>query len=935
MNRLNTFIGKKASWIAAAVCLLCFFWLKNPSNPWDRVINSDGKGYYAYLPAMFIYHDLSFSFIDGYEEKYYPAGGDLYKDFRVTAGKGIANKYFPGLAILWLPFFLVAHLLAFVTGALADGYSMPYQLMIAFSAFVYLYFGLRFLKKILDCYTGNELVNGWVVLLTGLATNLVYYTVVEGSMVHVYDFFLVNAFILLIISAARSPQTRYFVLTAFVLGLIVITRPQNGLVIFSIPFLAGTPEGLKKLFRSFFAKPSRWLMSCVSGMLVLSVPLIIWAVQTGIPFIYTYGEEHFRFFHPQTLKFLFSFEKGWLVYTPLAAISLPGFLPLYKSNKYSFWSLLLFLCLLIYVLSSWWVWHYTSQHSQRVMIDFLAYFAILLSLLFRNVFQKPGARAALILFIGLIVLNFWQLYQQVTWVYPRGPVTASAYFSNFFSIKPNGQYFIPEDRVRLRQSFTTDYESNAPFFNQDAVTEKAGSFSGKHCLEMDSAKPVMLFSRGIGSTRSEKMIAIKAGGMFLKADDNSSIRIRVAYGHAGEYYGQSEHDISATLTQGRWSHAEYVSYLPYIRSVSDSVFVYLESVCDNAFADDMTVELLTMKEGDRCDWFGQPDEIVGQADLRNYDMEGAAGACWKGSERVTDEVAFSGTKSCRIDGSSPYSVLFEDSLAGFYGRKDGYIRVAARIHADAEARPVLVFDYRKGSETIRYRAIPVAVADAGGSWVVKEFFDELPVANADKVRIYFWYTSGTKPCYIDDFEVEWVAYLPKKPLRMPGLKDIWPDDYSLTVCNDFEDKSKLSSGKIMQVPGAASQNHATFCNEHNRFSYALKVPLNYVREQHPRGAVITADLCSDHFYTVAALIADFRHEGRSVSYNLLYLRNINEKGKWVPVIHQVLLPAGADADTLLVYFYLPHGDEQLMADNICVRLLPLQAGAKKVISRKP
>ena len=38
--------------------LLGFFIIKKPYYEWDRVINSDGKGYYAYLPAIFIYNDL-------------------------------------------------------------------------------------------------------------------------------------------------------------------------------------------------------------------------------------------------------------------------------------------------------------------------------------------------------------------------------------------------------------------------------------------------------------------------------------------------------------------------------------------------------------------------------------------------------------------------------------------------------------------------------------------------------------------------------------------------------------------------------------------------------------------------------------------------------------------------------------------------------------
>ena len=56
--------------IILLVYILFFLGFKAPEKSWDRVINSDGKGYYAYLPAIFIYHDLQFKFVEGYEAQY-------------------------------------------------------------------------------------------------------------------------------------------------------------------------------------------------------------------------------------------------------------------------------------------------------------------------------------------------------------------------------------------------------------------------------------------------------------------------------------------------------------------------------------------------------------------------------------------------------------------------------------------------------------------------------------------------------------------------------------------------------------------------------------------------------------------------------------------------------------------------------------------------
>ena len=56
--------------IILLIYVLVFLGFKSPEKSWDRVINSDGKGYYAYLPALFIYHDLQFSFVEQYEAAY-------------------------------------------------------------------------------------------------------------------------------------------------------------------------------------------------------------------------------------------------------------------------------------------------------------------------------------------------------------------------------------------------------------------------------------------------------------------------------------------------------------------------------------------------------------------------------------------------------------------------------------------------------------------------------------------------------------------------------------------------------------------------------------------------------------------------------------------------------------------------------------------------
>ncbi|NOX46022.1 MAG: hypothetical protein GXO89_03475, partial [Chlorobi bacterium] len=124
---MRTKVLKYAPLVILFVYLFLSFSIKKPYENWDRVINSDGKGYYAYLPAIFIYHDLDYKFIESYEDRYYPADKSVFKEFRMPYKGETVNKYFPGFSFLWLPFFLLAHVLSLVLGFPADGYSIIYQ----------------------------------------------------------------------------------------------------------------------------------------------------------------------------------------------------------------------------------------------------------------------------------------------------------------------------------------------------------------------------------------------------------------------------------------------------------------------------------------------------------------------------------------------------------------------------------------------------------------------------------------------------------------------------------------------------------------------------------------------------------------------------------------------------------------------------------------
>src|SRR3990170_1398176 len=123
----------------------------------EATISWDASGYYHYLPATFIYHDLKKQkFMAEINEKYMPSPAlDQTYDHQPSGNK--VNKYAIGQAVLFSPFFFLAHGYALLTGTIpADGYSLPYQFAIWFGGLLFSVLGLIWLRKVLMGYVTDN-----------------------------------------------------------------------------------------------------------------------------------------------------------------------------------------------------------------------------------------------------------------------------------------------------------------------------------------------------------------------------------------------------------------------------------------------------------------------------------------------------------------------------------------------------------------------------------------------------------------------------------------------------------------------------------------------------------------------------------------------------------------------------------------------------------
>lgn len=904
------------------VYAVLFLFTKNPSSQWDRVIVSDGKGYYAYLTALFIYHDTDYGFIDKYESEYYPASRQLYKDFRFDTGKGIVNKYFPGPALLWLPFFAAGHAVAVISGYPADGYSLPYQYAIAFAAFFYFWLALLLLRKILRFYTEDENAVAWSLFAVALATNLVYYTINAGCQVHVYNFFLINGFIYSVLEACKRGKPLFFTLAAFMLGMVIISRPQNGLIVFALPFICGSRESFILFLRKAFTEIRILIPSALALALPLLIPVTYWYVKTGHLLVYSYGSESYDLSKPHLLSFLFSFEKGWLLYTPIAAFAALGFIFLFRKSKWQFFSLAAFLFFVVYFMSSWWVWTYTSYISQRVMIDYYAFIGILIVFIFQLMVKK---RILLQLILsGFIVLNIFQHLQQLIWVYPAGPVTAKTYFGNFFSLSKGTTFMIPEHEVLGKQSYFTDFETPATVFNTSGFSFSTLSFSGKKALILEPVsnnKP--LFTSGMSDYKEVRPLILKVSGYYNPEVEDSSLTIEVSVGTFKNKYSVTLHNLMPGLMAGKWKYAEMAVYLPYFRSVNDSLFISFQNLSKGkVLLDDLKVEFMKMQGPALHDWILAAPDPIDSVTLFRTNLETLPKAPWGNVAAISVGKAFSGKTASCIKSDSPYSVGFEKDLDQT-GKSDGYFRVSSRINGDSLAEVLLVFDFSNSGKTVFYKTYPVKISGNNANWNFSEIFREYPLARlkASKVKIYYWYTKGKNPVYIDDLQVDMVTYKPAKVTIFPVFPLNKNAETLYTTCCDFETQCKPESGFITESPDAFSGKKVCLIDSHRPFSYSHLLPLTAIGTNRDAFIYISAMVNSDQYSTDATLVADFRQNGKSVSYHPAYLRGQTIKGEWNTIDFGVKIPAGITAqDSVLVYFYLPQTDESMMIDDFCVSI---------------
>ncbi|MFT5601167.1 MAG: hypothetical protein ACI9N1_001407 [Flavobacteriales bacterium] len=404
-------------------------------SPWQnaeksgKLINWDVVSYYAYLPATFEFHDLTLQFVDNDSIDY--AGESKFWPSEAPNG-GKVIKTTMGMSLLYAPFYAAASVHSFFGGVQMNSFSVLFEFYLCLSNLAFILFGLFFLRKVLNYYFSNS-ITAIVIPVLFVATNLFYYITVEPLHSHAYSFSLIAAFLWQTIQWHHMNTLKRSITLGLLTGLIVLVRPVNILVVFFFVMYEVTNfSTLKQKLKRFVADYKSILVISGSAFLVWVPQLIYWKIITGSFFFNSYIGEQFYFLNPHVIDGLFSYRKGWLLYTPVMIFAIIGLYFLPKKIKLG---AIVLTVLLIYVVFSWWNWWYGGSFGARPMIDFYAFFAIAIAAFLNGV--SKYVRLTSIAVIGLFtLLNVFQTLQVKSSAIHWDSMTKEAYWHNFMTLNP-------------------------------------------------------------------------------------------------------------------------------------------------------------------------------------------------------------------------------------------------------------------------------------------------------------------------------------------------------------------------------------------------------------------------------------------------------------------------------------------------------------------
>ena len=568
-------------WSGRAVLLLCLIFAAAFIPKFSAIYQGedrcvcayDGFGYYMYNPALFSKGSLFMSpeWAQGLQNEY--CGGTEAYQLVQHKNSEYLDVYYMGLAYLQMPAYLIGEVFARILGYPTDGFSTPYYIAYLLNVLLFIFLGLLYLRKLLRLFFSDQL-SALLILLTYLATNIYITFTQQYDLPHLYLFCLNAAFFYHLLKHTREGQRKHLLYAALILGLSTAIRPTQALLGI-LPFvLLYMEHRFSKVF---------WKMLILFPLfgLICNIPQILyWQIVGGEPFITNLHTEDLVLSDPNLIDFLFSYRKGWLLYTPLFLLLIPGFIVMYKKVHAYFAGIFIASFLYLYVMSSWECWWYATSFSARVMVDIYPLLIVVVGFLLLFL-QKKWQKTAVGIFVSMaFLLNVLQSWQYAQWYIHGSRMTKQQYwyvFAQAFIAQPTNIHLLvdrsdltwikrnyPQDQYRLEQKVI--YSMPKPMRSTPGQDLTIGRLDLFELLETDE-------------TQIQVRIKVKS------SDTTQSSILRMETVSKYNCYSWDQLEVSKGLpSEGATLYLDF--NLPDIRHQNDQIQMYL----DNDAAVSVTIE---------------------------------------------------------------------------------------------------------------------------------------------------------------------------------------------------------------------------------------------------------------------------------------------------------------------------------------------------------
>lgn len=301
------------------------------------VIQWNGLGYYAWLRSLLIDHDWNFdNEFDEHNPHHYYVPPPSYR----TPLDRRANQWSVGPACLWALSVVPGHFILKVSGGVlgpwaADGYSLPYQLLVGGTSLLLAFAGLGFLYGISRTQARPARAALAAALLT-LGTTIVYYNAIEISLPHGIGTAVLSGLVWYWLTTYGSIRRRRWFIVGVWLGAAALMRWQ-------LATFSGLPAGEALLARRHRKEKGRecsWRLAALLGMLALCgavlafLPqLLAWRLVYGSWWVNPIQGVRYHWLTPSLWTILCSQDRSLFYWTPLTFLACIGALACRRRTK--------------------------------------------------------------------------------------------------------------------------------------------------------------------------------------------------------------------------------------------------------------------------------------------------------------------------------------------------------------------------------------------------------------------------------------------------------------------------------------------------------------------------------------------------------------------------------------------------------------------------